>query len=335
MNEIKIPGSIFVRRGTNKITIQYKARQIATGLDDTVDNYKQAQKMLVQIWQEDHESINKSGGKTYNDAVQSFGTWAYNNREKKTVIAYYTAIHNIGEPLSFSFASIVEQIKKYLSTANHNTTSKLNILRHYQVFLHYCFDSGWIEDWRIPKTLKPRQTAKEIDPLTIEELMMLISYWVRRDIEFAALLQFLFYTGFRIHEALELEWSSVSEETITKKSKHHTKIISFPITPQIASVLSMLNKDANRVFRWSRASVSPLNKKFNASMQELRIKKAGKSFHSIRKGAISHLINSGVDIGTVSELMDCSIVVLKKHYIKFTNTTLKDAASKLKIEKQA
>lgn len=312
-----IPGSIFVRKGTNKLTLKYNGKQIATGLNDTPHGRKVAQDMLQQIH---FETINYSQttairAKNIFGAFEMFITDHCKGLEEKTIVQYKIAFHTI-TPKDYPITDeringdILHFTKEYAKKVKQSTIT--NYLRHYSVFVNYCLRKEFIQ--RFPDKLRSErkiskkfEKKKEVIVFERAEIDSLVEYFRTKDVEFSLLLRFLWHTGGRISETLKLEWSQIDMKQ--RRIRYANKINIgdddyLPISSSVESILNELRgKNGNKVFRWSYTTKSRLNRKLNAAMVVLGIDKQERGFHAIRRTFATNLIENNISLADVKDLM--------------------------------
>lgn len=114
---------------------------------------------------------------------------------------------------------------------------------------------------RLKKQMETAKDDRDIDPLSVFERDFIIQGFLELHPEYAAFVQFLFFTGCRPSEAIGLDWNQVGEQTITfleavvedergrsirKDGLKTQKRRTFPINPQLQEILELASSRSGR-----------------------------------------------------------------------------------------
>lgn len=313
------PGSIF-RRG-NKLYIKFKSRQIATGLSDTKEGWKIAEQRLRDLY---HATvgITPSSGAVQSIAVQdafkNFMREHCANKASKTKRSYSDAFHKIVTNNYYvSLERLRTDVVNFLEATTLSATSVNLHLRSFQVFLTYCYKRGYMPKLLETKEFKRREPPKPVQVYSEQEIAQLIEYFAQKDEHFALLLRFIYETGWRIGEVLNLTWDNVQETVLYRVPKDKRRLDPFPMTNTIQTIISAIPRKGDFVFHWKSTSQSALLRRLNTAMDELGIEKNGRGWHTFRKTATNRWIESGLPIQEAQVLLGHQdISTTRKHYTK-------------------
>ncbi|MCU7495343.1 MAG: tyrosine-type recombinase/integrase [Ignavibacteria bacterium] len=151
------------------------------------------------------------------------------------------------------------------------------------------------------------------------------------------LFTFAFYTGCRVGEIVQIRWHSIDLESgiiligdseLTTKSRKQRAV---PICDELFGVLINLKlrgcKDDGYVFCKSngfRFTLEYVSKKFKAVCREIGLDEKV-HFHGLRHSFASNLVQRGVSIFTVKELLGHSSVSVTERYSHINTESLKNA----------
>lgn len=171
-----------------------------------------------------------------------------------------------------------------------NTLASYNkVLR---MFFNFLVEQGYVEKNFIAN-IKYSPKAIRIIP---DEVMDNILEKSKSNIKHYRLIYFLYQTGFRLSEALNLKWEDVQFENriiIIRNAKDGTDNL-FPLTDQLAAFLKEFRSNDGKVFGFnSKYGISWLRKKFFRDY----------SFHDIRRTFATRLLKNNVNPYKVMKLM--------------------------------
>lgn len=350
----RFPGSIFCRKGTNKLYIRYKKKQIAIKLDDTPQNRKIAEKILEKIYLTDNGYIQhpaKTSAHTIAIVWNEFVKAKFSQLSKTTTRNYIVAYNRIvtDDSIDCTVENIVlllerfkkdpSQIPGYGHTSevkkSINATSYNTYLRMFSVFTTWAFKKKHLsEQIDINDNYKRKDAVpKVIKTFSTDDIHRVLHYWFQHDKEMYLLIRFLWLTGSRITEALRLTWDNITNDLISFRNKiNRDKSNLFPVTPQLREVLGEL-KSMNRikVFSWQESSSSRLRRRFQSSLTLLNIDfKAGDGFHVFRKTFATELFENDLPLSEIKELMrHSSIQTTFEHYKEHRTKKLSHSLEKI------
>lgn len=224
------------------------------------------------------------------------------------------------------------------------------------IFGHSC-RMGWRKDDPSLALKRMRIKPKNVEVFTVAEQTYMEEYvYYSKDDRLKAPLLSL-YTGMRIGEVLALEWADVDfrERTVTvSKEKYlakgedgrwHTYIDSpksaasartIPLCAKAFALLKSIEPKVKRMTRTVfRSENSPLSVRqcqylFGSMLKKCKVKK--RNFHTLRHTFATRLLERGVDLKTLSELLGHeSMNITMKTYCHTLMRTKRDAVERLDI----
>lgn len=252
----------------------------------------------------------------------------------------------------------------FASRLNEAGLSHTSVKRH-KALLHNVFNYALKENLvysnPVERTTTIKEDTPEVKPLSLEEIKVLLyearkvyeTYKDKKENEYIPWVQYQMYaiiytainTGFRRGELLAIKWSDIDEtENIinirssivevkggaievppkTLKSKRAT-----PVEPEIIEALKEIKMDGcDYVFHTGDGKhLTPSN--INRAFYRIRNKAGLKCrFHDLRHTHATWLINSGIDVKTVSERLGHSnISTTLNKYTHVINETQRKAAA--------
>ena len=245
--------------------------------------------------------------------------------QQKTIVDFFGPY-----PLNAIDFDLIEKFKWSLSKFRKLSNRSINIhLVTLRKILTSAMDKNWI--YRMPKikSLPEHYLDKEVEFLTEAQVKKVLAQATPKQ---SFYIKILVHTGMRPCEFNRSRWDQVNfkEKYIDILSDNPLKRgRRIPIHPSIMELLQEAYKK-----RGENERVSPYKKTKYVSQRLARLKKVtGVNFtpYTLRKTFGSWLVQHGVDIMTVAELMGHrSITTTRKHYIRLLDDNLKSAMDKLK-----
>lgn len=321
--------------GSSKSEAEEKANKyindLKNGLIISAENYTVSQ--LMKIWLFDF--LNNSASIKPSTFQRYEGV--YRNYIKTSPIAG-TKITKLNSIQIQKYYNELSEEKSYTQINTLNTILK--------IFLNWCYKSGYIiKNPCLNLNLKGNKTdvinnkRKEVEILNQKEIKIIKEHIKGTDFELIFLLDL--GTGLRLGELLALDWEHIdlkNKEIKIEKSvkevyiydsedkKHIETIIQTPKTrnsfrtiPLPSSLINILNNTKNKKGYLFLDKDGNLLKGKNVSSKWTKILKecniAHKKFHSIRHTYGSMLLQKGVDIETVAELMGHTAISITQMYM--------------------
>ncbi|HZV12785.1 MAG TPA: tyrosine-type recombinase/integrase [Candidatus Kapabacteria bacterium] len=337
-------GEVYLRKGSSKLWARVGRERFPLRLENDADGRELARQVMDDRW------LKKMGVVPVELLKQQERQIVYVQQAFRQFLATHgmRRAKQTREWYRFSFQAIVgrkdypltreaiEQDIRAFTMRKDVQQSTIEIrLRAFYVFLNWCRREDPPLLTSIPRTedVMPKVPEKRIELYTATELEKLFEYFKTRRPEFGLFLQFLYESGFRVHEVLELRWDDVLPDQISVLSKDGKHRQYVPRTTFLNGILAQIPQEREKVFRWSIGSLSRLRGWLDEAMKELHIPKRGRSFHVFRKTRWTYLVKSGVRAENATRIMRCSYQTALKHYIVIEQEELKRDAERASMSK--
>ena len=321
-----------------KIYIRYKGKDISTGCNNTPIGWKLANK----FWEQKYEEIDAilSGEIQSSDTIFNiFNRFLeykkeYQKVSASTLILYKYRIKEVfGNDLNITLneQNIKNSLDNFIKNTNKSATSINIILQGIRSFLNWASDDEqqYIAKKNYIKKYKQAQQKKIKPPYTVEEYLMFISHFEnKKSYEMSLFLQFLWNTGARSKEAINIRISDIDlKNNIIKlpnkiyKGQEETLLLTDGTKEIIEKIISLNNSKDGRLFSWKGAT-TPL-KNLEKLEKKLGIKLKGRGLHGFRRSFANKLCDSGLDIPEIQEAMrHRSIQTTLEHYKTFNKKNI-------------
>ena len=187
---------------------------------------------------------------------------------------------------------------------------------------------------------KPKVENKRVRFLTTEEAQTLLEELERRDLATYRMAAISLFTGLRAGEVFNLKWKSLNQENgllwvmDSKSGKSRAVYLPEPVqdlfqgmTPEGPESLIFPGPGGKVFLQIPRVFDRAVKKLgFNEGIEDRREKF---TYHSLRHTAASFLIQSGVDLYTVKEILGHGSIALTERYSHLADSALKEAANKM------
>lgn len=196
-------------------------------------------------------------------------------------------------------------------------------LRHLRTIFNKAHAWGYIQKkislkfYRIPKT-HPRVLSKT-------EIRSILSHAKKADPEIYRIIQFALWTGARRAEIARLTWQNVQGNTarlIGKGGKERT----IPLLPEAIEAMGT-PRDIGTVFVQSN-DLTKYSKAFKAIARAAGVDDV--HFHNLRHTAATQMIESGIEIVFVREMLGHSSVTTTEIYTKVVQKKLREKMKKMR-----
>lgn len=329
----KYPGSIYTRKGSKRLYLEYRGEKISTHLPDTKENRKIAEQMLWTLWRRE-QGLEAAADTTRivrqlttpDEAWEEYEEYLRTaDRSDKTIQAYRDAYRKM-RPMSFTMEAIEQGVQKFIRSWE-GMPSSINIhLRNYEAFLHWCSKRKLISELPDLKGYRRRGVEKEVQILTRDEVGAVLSHLHENgDRDLAHLVELMYHTGLRVGEAMSLNTSQILNVDGIKAIKIANKVNRKPdYIPLTSAVIRILNaRDVTgAVFPWRPSTVSKLTRRFNLTLVKVGIEDRS-GFHILRKSFRHRLQVAGVAVDAAKRLMRHSnIRTTDEHYTLYETATL-------------
>lgn len=326
------PGSIYLQGHCNRLYISYKGIRRATGLTDTRENRRVAEELLWEMYRaynglpslRPRDDMNGVVEKKETTLFMAKKEWEnhldHTDRSEKTLKAYKDSTKRIlTKDGPIDEETIESQVRTWIGkTRDHYSPTSTNIhLRNFSVFLTWLHKKKYLTDVVDLSPFRRKGGGKPVRVYTDKQCDLIIKYFEKKAAaavkkvekrqresaaEFALLIRFLLATGARINEALKLRRSDMVDGNLVLPNKIERKVEYFPISKDVAKILSELPQDRENIFRWSYSSTSSLNRELHAALEKLKIESMG-GFHVFRKTFQDRLKRAGVDMADRQKLL--------------------------------
>ncbi|NQV36486.1 MAG: site-specific integrase [Candidatus Marinimicrobia bacterium] len=289
------------------------------GLSSAIDEYIRSLKNIVQ-----DQTI-----KRYNDHLEPF---------KKFMIEHFPSSAN--DIRSIKAHYIKECVDSLLSEGNGKKWAPYTVNRMLQVISSvfiYCKKRNFIEENPVSDVKKIPVPEKDGPAFYSEEELELI--WNNVNAFWKDHLQFIYYTGVRLGEMINLTWDKVDLEKkppeirISASSEWRTKTGKSRLIPLHRKAIKILEKWTGRhpkyVFTSQEGNLIHPSKPYNAMKRAL--KKAGLvgHVHKLRTTFASHLVMKGANVYEIQKLLGHVKIQQSLEYMNLSPKHKKNVIDKL------
>jgi len=235
----------------------------------------------------------------------------------------------------------LERLKKTLLDAGKSARTIQYIFSTVRVVWNHARKDRLIEGDSPTKSInKPKVENRRIRFLTTEEAQTLLEDLERRDLATYRMAAISLFMGLRAGEVFGLRWKSLDRENgllwVMDGKSGKSRAVYMPdqvkglfqgMTPGNPEDLIFPGPDGKplrEITSYFRTAVKKLE--LNAGITDRRERF---SFHSLRHTAASFLIQSGVDLYTVKEILGHGSIALTERYSHLADHALKEAAQKM------
>lgn len=216
-------------------------------------------------------------------------------------------------------------IKKFVSDCRARGVKAVSInayLRHIKTFLKSAHKSGYM---KTKVEITPVKTGKRLPRvLTAKERVAVLKYAKKHDQDMWRIITFCLYTGCRRAEVKNAKWQHYDKGLllITGKGDKDRYV---PILPEAQKAMGT-ERDIGPVFpQWH---INNYTKRFKKIAVACKIPDI--SLHKLRHSAATAMLESGIDIKTVKEILGHSDLSTTEIYTHVANNFLKSELNKLK-----
>lgn len=298
------PGTIYKPGNCNTLYIKIKGKRHATGLPDTPQNRKLAERLKEEIW------YSLQGYSQFVMPTRTTPTfyeaWQYFKREycterqlsSRTIDNYRAAFERVvrSEYERITSGSI-EQWLQLLSVDTKLAASSVNIyLRDVGVFLGYCATKGWIQSIDVSR-YRRKTTRKSILVLSTKQESAVLKRFFSREDPFSLLVQWYHCSGWRPSQVLNMKPGDIADEWIKTLSKNKKEVVYYPMTGRARRILTDVRRvytSTDSLWPWSYNSSSTLSKQLRDVFDELQISVPGESWKIFRKTAATRWSDAGL-----------------------------------------
>jgi site-specific recombinase XerD len=251
----------------------------------------------------------------------------------KTIKAYLACVANYLKAKKNNFEIVdIDFIKQYLLSKIDKSMSSQTINQNLQAINFFCWNvlkfKGKI-DIRFAKT-----PSKLPIVLSRDEIQSILKIIFNK--KHNLMVALAYSGGFRVSEIINLKIKDVNLAELTihikdaKGSKDRITIFPEKLIANLTEIMTLRNKND---FVFENVCGGKLTERTAQKVFENALKKAGikkeATFHSLRHSFATHLLENGVDVRYVQELLGHANIRTTQIYIKVTNPMLKNIRSPL------
>lgn len=193
------------------------------------------------------------------------------------------------------------------------------LLRHLKAFFNKAIEWGYLESNPLKK-MKLKVPENHPVFINVVELQKICDQ--ETELMFKQIYEFAFYTGTRLSEIVNLEWSDINLERremqvrnkdgYTTKSKRERTI---PMNEKVFAILTTLTNNSNYIFSYKEKQIdkTSLSKRFKECVRDSGL---GEKihFHTLRHSFASSLVQRGVNLFHVQKLLGHSDIKTTQVY---------------------
>ena len=273
--------------------------------------------------------------------------------KQKTYLFYLQMndIYIVGFNKEISLSNLNEFLVSIKEKYSYSTTKLIKSL------VNFAFDNGLIKEKIVITLHLKNQQIRKVQALEKQEQAKLENYiFENNKIYYFGILLSL-YTGLRLGEVLALKWQNIdiknkliyvdksvglisqSHKTLTIESspKTQSSIREIPISKKLLDLMKVLRQHCSTdyvIVSHNNKQIKPraYQKSFENLLKKLRIKHYG--FHALRHTFATRLLENGVDIKTISELLGHSSPTITLNRYVHTNLQNKRKAIEILTSKR-
>lgn len=278
--------------------------------------------------------------------------------KQKTYLFYLQMndIYIVGFNKEISLNNLNEFIASIKEKYSYSTTKLIKSLINRS--LNFAFDNGLIKEKIVITLHLKNQQIRKVQALEKQEQARLEKYILENEKKYHYGILLSLYTGLRLGEVIALKWQNVdiknkliyinksvgsisqNHKTLTIESspKTQSSIREIPISKKLLDLMKVLKQHCLTdyvIVSHNGKQVNPraYQKSFDNLLKKLHIKHYG--FHSLRHTFATRLLEKGVDIKTISELLGHSSPTITLNRYVHTNIQNKRKAMEILTKKSA
>lgn len=255
-----------------------------------------------------------------------------------------------------SAKNLTEFIVNIKETFSYSTTKTIKSLINRS--LNFAFENGLIKERIVINLQLKNQQVRKVEALERQEQIKLEKYILENEKLYHYGILLSLYTGLRLGEVIALKWQNVDmkskliyiDKTVSTISQNHktltvesspktqSSIREIPISNQLLFLLKQLKLKSTTdyvIVSHNNKQIKPraYQKSFENLLKKLHIKHYG--FHALRHTFATRLLENGVDIKTISELLGHSSPTITLNRYVHTNLQNKRKAMEILTKKSA
>lgn len=252
--------------------------------------------------------------------------------------------HIGGKPMRQIAPIHLEKIKKLMTKADRSPRSIQYMLATVRIVFNHALANGLFHGTNpaAGKSVKrPNEDNRRTRFLTKEETVVLLSELAKRSMDIHDIALFSLHTGARAGEVYSLTWGETDPFTgtallrDTKSNKNRHLYFTDEVRKMLLRRKPVAAKKTDLVFPDKNGNkIVQISDTFNRVVNELKLnedvtdRRDKVTFHTLRHTYASMLVQAGVDIYHVKELLGHSSIALTERYSHLSESTLKQAALK-------
>lgn len=265
-------------------------------------------------------------------------------------------IYIVGFNKEISLCNLNEFIASIKEKYSYSTTKLIKSLINRS--LNFAFENGLIEEKIIITLHLKNQQIRKVQALEKQEQAKLENYISENEKKYHYGILLSLYTGLRLGEVLALKWQNIdiknkliyidksvgsisqNHKTLTIESspKTQSSIREIPISKNLLDLMKVLRQHCSTDYvivshNGKQIKTRAYQKSFDNLLKKLHIKHYG--FHSLRHTFATRLLENGVDIKTISELLGHSSPTITLNRYVHTNLQNKRKAMEILTKKSA
>ena len=278
--------------------------------------------------------------------------------KQKTYLFYLQVndIYIVGFNKEISLSNLNEFLVSIKEKFSYSTTKLIKSLVNRS--LNFAFEKGLIKEKIVITLYLKNQQIRKVQALEKQEQTKIENYILKNNKIYYFGILLSLYTGLRLGEVLALKWQnidiknkliyvdksvgSVSQNhktlTIESSPKTQSSIREIPISKKLLDLMKVLRQHCSTgyvIVSHNRKQIQPraYQKSFENLLKKLHIKHYG--FHALRHTFATRLLENGVDIKTISELLGHSSPTITLNRYVHTNLQNKRKAMEILTKKSA
>lgn len=255
------------------------------------------------------------------------------NYSPKTIKSYTGCVAEYLRAKQNNFASVdIDYIKKYLLSIIDKGMSSQTINQNLQAINFFCWN---VLKFRGKIDIKFAKTPSKLPiVLSRNEIQKILE--VIKNEKHNLMIALAYSAGLRVSEIINLKIKDINLEELTihlkgaKGNKDRITIFPEKLKEKIIEIIALRDKK-DFVFaseRGGRLTERTAQKVFEKALNDAKIGKDA-TFHSLRHSFATHLLENGVDVRYVQELLGHANIRTTQIYTKVTNPMLKNIKSPL------
>ena len=255
------------------------------------------------------------------------------NYSQRTIKAYTRIVKDLYKYYKKPLRSLSEsEIKKYLLHKQNKKLSSQTISLHANA-INFLYTQVY-KRANFTKIRHPKRTQKLPVILSRKEIKLILKN-VKNN-KHRLMLAIAYSSGLRVSEVVNLKCGDIDTDRLTvhikkaKGKKDRITVLSETVVPKLKEFLA--GKNANDLVfeseRGGKLTTTTLQKVFKKALEKSKIKKPA-TFHCLRHSFATHLLENGIDVRYVQELLGHKNIRTTQVYAKVTSPKLKNIKSPL------